>query len=263
MEHLSSKTQFAILEAMLNGSQVAAVVTDPQREDNPIIYSNQTFQQLTGYSSEEIIGQNCRFLQGPDTNSETVDQLRNGIANKEKTTVTLQNYRKDGLPFWNRLNIEPIVIEEHLYFIGTQTDITNEIHQRLLLDEQEEEINQLLLPILPLHEGLGAVALVGKMDNRRFRILTNKLSEFVQQTSTVHVIIDVTGVIWRENFLYDNLLMIQHVLRLMGCMLYISGITPATAMDISRIKGQDQSLLTFSTVQQVLAYLNNPLTKVK
>lgn len=181
--------------------------------------------------------------------------MREGIAHKTQTTVTLQNYRKDGTTFWNRLNIEPMVIEGKFFFIGTQTNITNDIHQRLLIDEKEEEINELLLPIIPLHKDLGAVALVEKMDNSRFRILTEKLSEFVQRTATVHVIIDVTGVIWRENFLYENLLTIQHVLRLMGSKLYITGITPKTAMEIAGLQEQDQTLLTFSTVQQVLEYL--------
>lgn len=258
MDYLSNTTQFAILEAMLNGSQVAAVVTDPQQTDNPIIYSNQTFEQLTGYSRQEIVGRNCRFLQGPETKMSAIERMREGIARKTHTTVTLQNYRKDGTTFWNRLHIEPTVIEGKLYFIGTQTNITNDVHQRLLLDEKEEEINELLLPIIPLHKDLGAVALVGKMDNSRFRILTEKLSEFVQKTATVHVIIDVTGVIWRENFIYENLLNIQHVLRLMGSKLYITGITPRTAMEIAGLKGQDQTLLTFSSVQQVLEHLRRP-----
>lgn len=256
MKHLSSNTQNAILEAMLNGSQVATVVTDPQQADNPIIYANSTFEQLTGYTAEEIIGRNCRFLQGLGTDPNAIRQIKESVFKRVKKTVTLKNYRKDGSMFWNRLNIEPIVVDDHLYYIGTQTDVTNEVQQRLLLDEKEEEINQLLLPIIPIHPNLGAVALVGKMDNRRFGILTLKLSEFVQQTGTHHVIIDTTGTIWEVNFLYEKLLEIQDVLRLMGSKLYITGINSQTAIDIVRERTPDQSLLTFSTIQQVIQQLN-------
>ena len=257
MENLSKDNRNAILEAMLNGSKVATTVTDPQQADNPIIYTNRTFESLTGYATEDIIGKNCRFLQGPGTDPKTIQQIRNSIAHKVQTTVTLKNYRKDGTAFWNRLNIEPLFVEGKLYFIGTQTEITNEVNQRLLLEEKEEEINQLLLPIIPIHPDLGAVALVGKMDEKRFSVLTAKLSEFVQETGTHHVIIDTTGIIWEVNFLYDKLLVIQDVLRLMGSRLYITGISSKTAVQIASERKTDQTLLTFSTIQQVIRQLND------
>lgn len=261
MKNLTPEAQFAIVEAMLNGSRVATVVTDPQQEDNPIIYTNETFENLTGYSREEVIGKNCRFLQGKETDSKAVEQLRKAIAKKEKTTVTLRNFRKNGTPFWNRLNIEPVTVEEHLYFIGTQTDVSTEEDQRLLLVEKEDEINRLLLPILPIRENLGAVSLVGKMNEERFTVLTEKLSEYVQKNGTRHVIIDISGVIWEESFLYVRLLMIQDVLRLMGGTLYITGITPKTAIEISSIQTTAQSLLTFSTVQQAIEKVMDPTFK--
>lgn len=256
MNHLRTNVQNAILEAMLNGSQVATVVTDPQQADNPIIYTNQTFEQLTGYASEEIIGRNCRFLQGPETDPQAIVQIKESVSSRVKNTVTIRNYRKDGSMFWNRLSIEPVVVDDHLYYIGTQTDVTNEVRQKFLLDEKEEEINQLLLPIIPIHPDLGAVALVGKMDNQRFGVLILKLSEFIQQTGTHHLIIDTTGTIWEVNFLYDKLLEVQDVLRLMGSKLYITGINSQTAIDIVSQRTPDQSLLTFSTIQQVIEQLN-------
>lgn len=255
MNHLETGLKNSLLEAMLNGSKVAAVVTDPEQADNPIIYNNETFAQLTGYTENEIIGRNCRFLQGEKTDRATTQKIKEAIAERKKLTVTLENYRKDGSTFWNRLNIEPVTVEGRLYFIGTQTDITNEVQQKFLLDEKEEEINEQLLPILPLAENVGAVALVGNMNNRRFNTLTSKLSIFVQETCTEHIIIDVTGVLWEKNFLYSNLLMVQDVLRLMGSKLYITGISPKTALEITNIKEDDQTLLTFSTVQQVIQRL--------
>lgn len=262
MNHLSIESRLAILEAMLNGSRVATVVTDPQQNDNPIIYTNQTFETLTGYSREDVIGLNCRFLQGEDTNPAAIRQLKEAIANNEKTTVTLLNYRKDGTPFWNRLNIEPVTIEGRPYFIGTQTNVSTEEHQRVLLSEQEEEINRLLLPILPIRDGLAAVSLIGKMNDERFTILINKLSEFVQKNATQHVIIDISGVIWEDHPLVIKLKMIQDVMRLMGCNLYVTGLTPKAAIEIAGLQDLNGSIVTFSTVQLAIQFIENAPLKV-
>lgn len=255
MNYLQTDIKSGLLEAMLNGSKVAAVVTDPEQADNPIIYNNETFAELTGYADEEIIGRNCRFLQGEKTDRTTIRKIKEAISKREQITVTIENYRKDGSTFWNRLNIEPVTMDGRLYFIGTQTDMTREVNQQFLLNEKEEEINEQLLPILPLADNIGAVALVGKMNNQRFNTLTSKLSLFVQDTCTKHIIIDVTGVLWEKNFLYSKLIMVQDVLRLMGSKLYITGISPQTAIEIIQIKEDDQTLLTFSTVQQVIQRL--------
>lgn len=254
MKHLSPDTQSALFEAMLDGSRVATTVTDPQQPDNPIIYTNHTFETLTGYSREEAVGRNCRFLQGEDTSPKAVQQLRNAIANNEQTTVTLRNFKKDGTAFWNRLNIEPLTVNDHRYFIGTQTDVSVEERQRLLLIEKEDEINHLMLPILTIHNNLGAVTLVGKMNEERFAVLTEKLSQYVQKTAVQHIIIDISGVIWEENSLIQRLLMIQDVLRLMGGKLYVTGINAKTAIEISGMQMHRQSLMTFSTVQQAIEF---------
>lgn len=254
MKHLTPDTQSALFEAMLDGSQVATTVTDPQQPDNPIIYTNHTFETLTGYTREDVLGKNCRLLQGDGTSPKAIDQLREAIKNTEPTSVTLRNLKKDGTPFWNRLNIEPVTINDHLYFIGTQTDVSMEEHQRLLLIEKEDEINRLMLPILSINDKLGAVALVGKMNEERFTVLTEKLSEYVQLNSVQHIIIDISGVLWEESALIHRLLMIQDVLRLMGGKLYITGINTKTAIAISGMQLQGHPLMTFSTVQQAIEH---------
>lgn len=254
MNHLSPDTQKALFEAMLDGSRVATTVTDPQQADNPIIYTNHTFETLTGYSREEIMGKNCRFLQGSETQQDAIRQIREAIANTETVTVVLRNFRKDGTPFWNRLNIEPVTIEDHLYFIGTQTDVTIQENQRLLLIEQEDEINRLMLPILSIRDNLGAVTLVGKMNDERFSVLTDKLSEYVQKNGIHHIIIDISGVLWEDSSLVHRLLMIQDVLRLMGGKLYVTGINAKAAMEISSLPVHSRSLTTFSTVQQAIEH---------
>lgn len=254
LKTLNHTTQLALFEAMLDGSNVATSVTDPSQKDNPIIYTNKTFEKLTGYPLTESLGHNCRFLQGPETDSHSVEKIKLAIQNKEGITTTLKNYRKDGSPFWNQLHIEPVTVEGHLYFIGTQTDVTIEYIQREELQEKEQEINRLLLPILTIRENLGAVTLVGNMTNSRFDILTTKLSEYVQQHRTQHMIIDISGVLWEQDYLSARLLMIQDVLRLMGSKLYVTGISPKLAIKLTEIQNNTQQILTFATVQQAIEF---------
>lgn len=257
MNHLPTATQNQLFEALLNATDVASVVTDPQQKDNPIIYTNQLFLDMTGYAEEEVMGRNCRFLQGAETDKETVSQIRHGIQNEQPVSVTILNHRKDGSTFWNRLHIKPVQVDGHLYFISSQTDITNEVEQLILLSEKEQEITDQLLPILPIENNIGAVALVGKMNKERVNVLTTKISTYVQSTSTKHIIFDITGTIWEEEFFHNDLLMIQDVLRLMGSQLYITGITPIAAMQIVAGKDDRELFQTFASVEQALAYIRH------
>jgi len=84
------------------------VVTDVRQADNPIVLANQAFIELTGYRGEEILGRNCRFLQGEATNSEHVEAVRAAIRERREATVELLNYRRDGAAFWNELHLCPI-----------------------------------------------------------------------------------------------------------------------------------------------------------
>jgi PAS domain S-box-containing protein len=84
------------------------LITDPNQKDNPIIFANDAFVRLTGYQREEVLGRNCRFLQGTDTNPETVCALRGAIKRGQSITVDILNYKKKGTPFWNRLRIRPL-----------------------------------------------------------------------------------------------------------------------------------------------------------
>ncbi len=140
-------------------------ISDNRQPDNPIIYANKGFERLTGYSVERVLGRNCRFLQGPDTDRETTAAISEAIRNEEEITVEILNYRKDGTPFWNRLSITPLRDENHTvtHFIGVQSDVTSrrEAEQALRrTTRQLEEANrrmrgdleaarQLQLDILP------------------------------------------------------------------------------------------------------------------
>jgi PAS domain S-box-containing protein len=113
--------QVKAFDAFLQG----VTITDPTRKDNPIVYVNEGFTRLTGYSREEVIGKNGRFLQGKDTSPETIAVIRDAVREVRPCFVEIQNYRKDGTPFWNALSIAPIFDEGRLtHFVGVQTDIT-------------------------------------------------------------------------------------------------------------------------------------------
>ncbi|BDI31555.1 hypothetical protein CCAX7_36060 [Capsulimonas corticalis] len=106
--------------------QNAFVLTDPNLPDHPIVYANAAFLELTGYSSEEVIGFNCRFLQGPKTDLVEVGKLRQAIQEERSIQTTLLNYRKDGSTFWNELTIAPVRDEAGTLtnFVAVQTDVT-------------------------------------------------------------------------------------------------------------------------------------------
>ncbi|MGJ0509335.1 MAG: helix-turn-helix domain-containing protein [Methylocystis sp.] len=114
-----------ILDTCVNG----VTLTDPDLEDAPIVYANKRFHEITGYDAEEIIGRNCRFLQGDDRDQEGLRRLREAIRNHQPVEVTLRNYRRDGQLFHNKLNITPL-FDAHgklIYFLGVQYDVTDQV----------------------------------------------------------------------------------------------------------------------------------------
>lgn len=105
---------------------VGVIITDPKLADNPIIFANAGFTKITGYTIDEAMGRNCRFLQGPDTNPQTLEQLRSAVREGRAFNDVLLNYRKDGTPFWNELRITPVFDGDGqlISFVGLQNDIT-------------------------------------------------------------------------------------------------------------------------------------------
>lgn len=120
-------------------------ITDPHKPDNPIVYANSGFEKITGYSFEEVLGRNCRFLQGEQTDSTTLAKLRHAIKHKQACVVELQNYRKNGELFWNRLSINPVHNEqgELGHFVGIQSDITLQKENQVALQKSRAELQEL------------------------------------------------------------------------------------------------------------------------
>ncbi len=116
----------SLLERAVGASSCGITVTDMRDPAQPLIFVNDAFERITGYSREEVTGKNCRFLQGPDRQQPAVDELRDALKRGTDCSVTLRNYRKDGTPFWNELVLSPVFGDGGTltHFIGVQTDIT-------------------------------------------------------------------------------------------------------------------------------------------
>src|SRR5690606_18014161 len=110
----------------LNTAYSAIIITDNNQHDNPIIYCNTAFETISGYSHNEIIGHNCRFLQAQDRSQPERQIIKDSIIRGEECKVEIRNYRKDGTLFWNELFISPVKNDEGkvTHFIGVQNDIT-------------------------------------------------------------------------------------------------------------------------------------------
>jgi PAS domain S-box-containing protein len=114
--------------AAVRATRMPMLITDPARPDNPIVFCNDAFSKLTGYSRAEILGHNCRFLQGEETDRQAVADIRDAIERRVSIEVELLNYKKNGERFWNRLLISPVFDDEGqvTYFFASQFDVTLE-----------------------------------------------------------------------------------------------------------------------------------------
>ena len=126
--------------AAVRATRMAMIITDPRQHDNPIVYANASFLRMTGYAAAEVIGRNCRLLQGRDTDRATVRTLRDAVAANHDVSVDILNYRKDGTSFWNALYLSPVMGADGQtqFFFASQLDITDRIEAQLNLARQQE-----------------------------------------------------------------------------------------------------------------------------
>lgn len=130
------------LAEIIGDIRMPIVVTDPRQENNPIIFANAAFEELTGYHVDEAVGRNCRFLQGPKTDAGAVARLGEAIGRGEPISIDLTNYRKDGTTFCNALHISPIRAEngEVRFFFATQLDVTDNVAALQAVNRQKAEL---------------------------------------------------------------------------------------------------------------------------
>ena len=147
IDHAGLDDRGNIFFAAFEMTRMPMVVTDPSQPDNPIVFTNRAFLDLTQYEEKDVIGRNCRFLQGPDTDRHTLDEVRTAIAEQRAVAVDILNYKADGTPFWNALFIGPVFDRDGklLLYFSSQMDITaRRVSQESYLQAQKmEAIGQL------------------------------------------------------------------------------------------------------------------------
>ncbi len=134
----------ALRDRSINSATNGILIADARQPDMPTVYCNAAFEKITGYATEEVLGHNCRFLQGTDHQQPGLEDIRRAIRQGTEAKAELRNYRKDGSPFWNELYIAPVKDQQGrlTHFIGIQTDITERKHQETELARKTRELAQ-------------------------------------------------------------------------------------------------------------------------
>jgi len=142
-DDLPRPTAESIIRAV-DEAPIGITLSDPSLPDNPMVYVNDAYEELTGYPAENALGRNCRFLQGPDTDEEPVDRMRDAIDKKEPVSVELINYREDGTPFWNQVTIAPISDEngDLSHFVGFQNDVTDRKEAEAMAQQRADSLRE-------------------------------------------------------------------------------------------------------------------------
>ncbi|MGV0025107.1 PAS domain S-box protein [Phormidesmis priestleyi] len=155
-ETKQAEIRLRLLERAIGASSNGIIITDATLPDNPMIYVNPGFERITGYTADEVVGKNGRFLEGPEANQAALESLRRAIKVGEDCVVNLRNYRKDGTLFWNELSVSPVRDAQGrlTHYVGVQTDTTErkqaedalqrQYQRTLLLRQITQEIRQSL-----------------------------------------------------------------------------------------------------------------------
>ena len=219
-ERVRAEEVLRLRDRAIQAVNLGVVITDPSLPDNPIIYASPGFERLTGYASSEILGRNCRFLQGRETDPEAVALIRTAILFAEPCMIELRNYKKDGTPFWNELSMSPVRDESGrvTHFVGVQSDVTErrQMEGQLRQSQKMEGIGQLaggvahdfnnILTIIncysdiiqsklpaesPLQEAVREISLAGE----RATSLTRQLLAFSRREVVEMKVLDLNSVV--------------------------------------------------------------------
>jgi len=156
--------------AAVRATRMPMIITNPRLPDNPIVYTNGAFLRMTGYGRDEVVGRNCRFLQGHETDRGAVQLIREAVAANRDISIDLLNYRKDGTPFWNALYLSPVSNEggEVLYFFASQLDVTDRIDAQMKIQQEKDHFEaEVAKRTRDLSEALAAqTMLVHEVDHR-------------------------------------------------------------------------------------------------
>lgn len=146
IEDLGVQDELRLKERAMDAAPIGITISDPDQPDNPLIYLNDAFEELTGYRKDETVGRNCRFLQGEASDEAAIREMRESIDAAEPVSVELVNYRRDGESFWNRVDIAPIRDDdgEVTNYVGFQTDVTARKEAEFEVKREREQLDHLL-----------------------------------------------------------------------------------------------------------------------
>ncbi|UXZ54076.1 EAL domain-containing protein [Halomonas sp. 7T] len=177
----ATERKLQLLERSVESSTNGVVIVDALRDDLPMVYVNAAFEHITGYSRQEALGLNCRFLQGEETAPEALSQLRQGLKAQRDVHVVIRNYRRDGVPFWNDLYISPVRDDSGAvtHFIGVQNDITThrEYQAQLRHNASHDALTGLPNRLL-LNQRLAQGCVLAKRYHRYLAVLFVDLDDF-------------------------------------------------------------------------------------
>lgn len=180
-ERKATESQLKLLERSVESSTNGVTIVDAGHAELPIVYVNNAFERITGYTRKEALGRNCRFLQGEGTDPNTIKELRQGVADGAEVHVVIRNYRRSGTPYWNDLYISPVRDEMGTltHFIGVQNDISEqrEYQAQLAYNANHDALTGLPNRVL-LTQRLEQGCLVARRYHRHLAVLFIDLDEF-------------------------------------------------------------------------------------
>lgn len=239
----------------LNHTNVGLIITDPNLPDHPIIFVNKGFVNLTGYQEEEVIGKNCRILQGDSTDPSVKETIKQAIKEERSVTVEVYNYTKSGRGFWNELTIDPMQVDNKLYFVGIQKNITELKEKEMLLKKTLTEMEHLSSPIVPINKNISALPLIGTITQTRLDQLIERMSIYLSKTKIDYLILDLSGLLKVDPTIADSFLKLNDLTQLIGTQLIITGIRPDLALKARDLSSQLKDLHTFLTIQDAIKAL--------
>ncbi len=179
-----AEEKLRIYELAINSSSDGIIITDPNLPDNPMIYCNPAFLKITGYSMEEVLGKNCRFLQGSEREQSALGTIREAVAEGRSCQVLLKNFKKNGDAFWNDFRLSPIFDEQNAvrYFIGVQSDITLEVKKEQMLLTSSEQRKELM--------HIAEEILAAQTEEKVIEVIVNRLENIVRYDTAAIYLID-------------------------------------------------------------------------
>lgn len=145
-----------LMQLVVDASNDGIVIAEHEGDDTILIYANKAFERLTGFSADEVLYQDCRFLQGDDRDQLARRVIREALKKGQPCRQILRNYRKDGTSFWNELSITPVFndAEKAMYFIGIQKDVTEQVLAQQKVVELQAELAQAHLALEALKRNI-------------------------------------------------------------------------------------------------------------